>query len=58
VRGVIAATREAGGNIGAAAPAAATAILQAARACSQTMVRATPEVLVGVVEGGQEVLGA
>jgi len=40
VCGVIAATREAGSTSGAATHAAATAILQAACACSQTMVRA------------------
>src|SRR5215470_10089610 len=40
VCGVIEATREVGSTIGAAAHAAATAILQAACACSQTMVRA------------------
>jgi hypothetical protein len=58
VHGGLAATREASGNIGAVAQAAATGTLQAAREFSNTTVRATTEVLVGVVEGGKEVLGA
>ncbi len=57
-RGVIGETREAGGNFGVAAQAAATGTLQATSELSNTAVRAATEVLVSVVEGMKEVLAA
>lgn len=58
MRGMVEITRETGGNVGAAARDAATGTLAAASEISHQAVKAVTGVLVDVVDGVKEVLGA